>query len=156
MLGSNYPEQTTYHSARYNNVFRLAMKIRFVLGRFCPPQIIKFLTTGILNTVIGNGIYAVLLFADIPYLVALLFATITGVIFNYFSYGYIVFNGYTGRLVLCKFTITYLIIFSLNAIGLSVLIRYFFLSPYAAQLICIPPNILLSWLLMKCWVFKRL
>ena len=132
------------------------MKIRFVLGRFCPPQIIKFLTTGILNTVIGNGIYAVLLFADIPYLVALLFATITGVIFNYFSFGHIVFNGYRGWLVFCKFAIAYLVIYGLNAIGLSALIRYFFVSPYVGQVICIPPSVMLSWLLMNCWVFKRL
>ncbi len=132
------------------------MKLPLVIGRLCSPEIIKFLTVGILNTIFGYGIYAVLLFADIPYLVALLFATISGVLFNYFSFGYIVFNGYRGWFIFCKFAITYLAIYGLNAIGLSALIRYFYVSPYVGQVICIPPSILLSWFLMNCWVFKRL
>jgi putative flippase GtrA len=132
------------------------MEQRLFLEKLRNHKFFKFMVAGILNTFFGYAIYAVLLFASIPYLMALLLATITGVVFNYFSFGYIVFNGHIGCLVFCKLAIAYLLIYGLNAVGLSVLIRYFFVSPYLGQFLCIFPSLVLSWLLMNCWVFKRL
>ena len=138
------------------NKFCLPMKWRVDLARLYAPKIIKFLTAGILNTIFGYAVYAALLFASIPYLVALLLATIAGVIFNYFCFGHIVFNGHSGWLVFCKFVIAYTVIYNVNAVALNALISYFLVSPYVGQVICILPNVLLSWILMNCWVFKRL
>lgn len=132
------------------------MKLRLISGLFCHPKGFKFLTAGMLNTIFGYAIYALLLYVGISYQIALILATIAGIIFNYFSFGYIVFNGGRGWLIFCKFAISYLFIYGLNALGLSVLIKYFFVNPYFGQVICILPGILLSWLLMNCWVFKRL
>jgi putative flippase GtrA len=132
------------------------MKWRVDLGLWCGPKIMKFITAGILNTIFGYTVFAVLMFVGNSYLIALFLSTVVGVIFNYFSFGHIVFNVHSGWLVFIKFVIAYAVIYGLNAVGLSVLISHFLVSPYVGQGICIGPNILLSWLLMNCWVFKRL
>lgn len=131
------------------------MNHRFGLGRFSDPKIIKFLSAGVLNTVFGYSVYAVLLFIKVPYLVALFVATFAGVIFNYISFGRIVFNGHGGWFVFGKFVIAYALIYGANAALLRVLMVYFLLNPYLGQVICIPISVLLSWLLMNYWVYKN-
>lgn len=115
----------------------------------------KFLGTGVLNTVFGYAIYAALLFIGVPYLVALFVATVVGVIFNYFSFGRMVFHGYSGWFVFGKFVVAYALIYGTNAAILRVLTRDFLLSPYFGQVICIPISVLLSWLSMNHWVYKN-
>jgi putative flippase GtrA len=117
--------------------------------------IIKFLGTGALNTIFGYTVYAVLIYASVPYLTALFVATATGVIFNYFSFSRMVFHYRGGWFVFGKFVITYGIVYAVNAFLLKALIHNFMLTPYTAQVICIPPTVLLNWLLMNSWVFKK-
>ena len=131
------------------------MKQRANLWQMFEPKIIIFLTAGIVNTIFGYAVYAVLLFVGTSYLIALLLATIAGVIFNYFSFGRFVFHRHSGWLVFCRFVVTYAAIYGFNAAGLTVLTRDFLVSPYIGQVICIPPSVLLSWLLMNYWVFRK-
>jgi len=58
--------------------------------------IARFIGVGLINTVVGYGIYGILILLNVPYLVALLMATIMGVIFNYFSIGRLVFKSRGG------------------------------------------------------------
>jgi putative flippase GtrA len=131
------------------------MSQRFDLGRFADPKIIKFLSAGVLNTVFGYSVYAVLLFIKFPYLLALFVATVAGIIFNYFSFGRLVFHGHGGWFVFGKFVIAYALIYGVNAAFLRVFTIDFLLSPYLGQAICIPISVLLSWLLMNYWVYKN-
>ena len=131
------------------------MSQRFDLGRFADPKIIKFLSAGVLNTVFGYSVYAVLLFIKTPYLLALFVVTVAGIIFNYFSFGRLVFNGHGGWFVFGKFVIAYALIYGVNAAVLRVFTIDFLLSPYLGQVICIPISVLLSWLLMNYWVYKN-
>jgi putative flippase GtrA len=131
------------------------MSQRFDLGRFADPKIIKFLSAGVLNTVFGYSVYAVLLFIKFPYLLALFVATVAGIIFNYFSFGRLVFHGHGGWFVFGKFVIAYALIYGVNAALLRVFTIDFLLSPYLGQVICIPISVLLSWLLMNYWVYKN-
>ena len=117
--------------------------------------LIKFLGTGVLNTVFGYAIYAVMIFISAPYLVALFVATVMGVIFNYFSFGRMVFRGHGGRFVFGKFIIAYAAIYGVNAVLLKVLTGVFLLNPYMSQVLCIPSSVLLGWLLMNYWVYKK-
>lgn len=116
---------------------------------------IRFLAVGVLNTLFGYAAYAVLLVVGFPYPVALLLATIFGVIFNYFNFGQFVFSGHRDWLAFCKFVAVYAAIYAMNAVGLRVLVQDFLLNPYVGQFICIPPSVLLSWLLMNYWVFRK-
>jgi putative flippase GtrA len=131
------------------------MSQRFYFGRLDNPKIIKFLSAGIINTVFGYSVYALLLFIKTPYLIALLVATIAGVVFNYFNFGRMVFHGVGGWFVFGKFVIGYALIYGANAILLGILTRDLHINAYIGQVICIPLNVLLSWFLMTYWVYKN-
>ena len=117
--------------------------------------LIKFLGTGALNTIFGYAVYATLIYASVPYLTALFVATAAGIIFNYFSFSRMVFHSPGGWFVFGKFVITYGIVYAVNAVLLNALLHKVILTPYAAQIICIPPTVLLNWLLMNSWVYKK-
>jgi len=57
--------------------------------------------------------------------------------------------------VFIKFIITYVIAYVLNATVLYILDEQFHFNPYLGQIIYIPINVLLSWVLMSKWVFKK-
>ena len=131
------------------------MNRQFCTRSLCDPRIIKFLSVGVLNTVFGYAVYAILIFINAPYLIALFVATVAGVIFNYFSFGRIVFHGHGGWLVFGKFVIAYGVVYIVNAGLLVALTGGFRFNPYVGQVICIPLSVFLSWLLMNCWVYKK-
>ena len=131
------------------------MSERFGLRRLANPKIIKFLSVGVINTVFGYSIYALLLFIKTPYLIALFVATIAGVVFNYFSFGRMVFKGVGGWFVFRKFVVGYALIYGANAFLLGALTRNFHVNLYIGQIICIPISVLLSWLLMNYWIYKN-
>lgn len=118
-------------------------------------KLARFLGTGVLNTVFGYTVYAGLLFVEVPYLTALFVATVAGVIFNYFSFGQLVFGMRTQWKVFAKFVIAYFLIYLANALLLSALKEKLLIDPLLGQIFCIPPSILASWLLMNLWVYKN-
>lgn len=123
--------------------------------RIFSPTIARFLGVGLLNTVVGYAIYAILILFDVPYLAALFMATVTGVIFNYFSIGRLVFKSRGGMIVFGKFIAAYGLVYFANAAGLELSIKNFQLNPYLGQALCVPPSVILSWLLMNYWVYKN-
>lgn len=131
------------------------MSLKLGLEKLSDPKIIKFLSVGVLNTVFGYAVYAALLFIKTPYLVALLLATAAGVVFNYFSFSRIIFQGQSSWFVFAKFIVAYSLIYGVNAALLRMFTLSFFLSPYVGQIICIPISVLLSWLLTNYWVYKK-
>jgi putative flippase GtrA len=123
--------------------------------RLLDPRIIKFLFAGIINTIFGYAVYAILIFVNLPYLTALFVATVAGVIFNYFSFGRMVFSSQGGWQVFARFVIAYSVVYVINAFLLMVLTKDFYFNPYVGQVICLPLSVLLSWLLMNRWVYKK-
>lgn len=123
--------------------------------RLYAQGIIKFLLVGVLNTVFGYAVYAFLIFIGVPYLTALFISTVAGVIFNYFSFGRIVFRSQGGFLVFGKFVFVYGVVYAVNACLLAALTSSLHFNPYEGQVICIPLNISLSWFLMNYWVYKK-
>lgn len=118
-------------------------------------RIIKFLSVGVLNTAFGYAAYTILIYINVPYLTALLVATIAGVTFNYFSIGRLVFEAKGGIAVFAKFIAAYGLVYGVNAVGLELSIKHLQLNPYLGQALCVPPSVLLSWLLMNYWVYKN-
>ena len=115
---------------------------------------IKFLFAGLVNTAFGYISYAVLIYFGLPYLLALLIATIIGIIFNFFNFSRFVFNERSTRYIFLKFIAAYILIYLVNSIVLIFLTREFLFDPYLGQVICIPLSVVLSWLLMKNWVYR--
>jgi len=131
------------------------MNHQFGTGGLPNRRIVKFLSVGMLNTVFGYSAYAVLIFVNVPYLIALFVATVAGVAFNYFSFSRMVFHVHGGRFIFVKFVIAYGVIYVANAALLRALTKDFLFSLYMGQVICIPLSVLLSWLLMNYWVYKK-
>lgn len=119
------------------------------------PTIAKFLGVGLINTVVGYAIYAALILCGISYLVALFLSTAAGVTFNYFTTRRLVFKSRGGTIVFGKFLAAYGLVYSVNAVGLELFIKYLQLNPYIGQALCIPPSVIISWLLMNYWVYKN-
>lgn len=117
--------------------------------------IARFIGVGLLNTAVGYALYGLLILLTVPYLAALLIATIMGMIFNYFSIGRMVFRTEGGRLVFAKFIAAYSVVYGINATALDILIKHFQFNLYIGQALCIPLSVLISWLLMNYWVYKN-
>jgi putative flippase GtrA len=130
------------------------MMYRLKLREFKESKKIRFLAVGVLNTIFGYVTYAVILFIGFPYPVALLLATILGIIFNYFNFKKIFF-GHRDWLAFFKFLAVYGAVFGVNTAGLRLLVQEFLINPYLGQIICVPPSLLLSWSLMNYWVFRK-
>jgi putative flippase GtrA len=123
-------------------------------GNWRSHRWVKFLGVGVLNTLVGYSIYAVLVLIGLPYLLALFMATVAGVIFNYFSFGRMVFKADGGWTVFFKFVAAYVLVYVTNAFLLIRLTENGFLNLYWAQVLCIGPSVLVGWLLMNYWVYK--
>ncbi|MGV8835496.1 GtrA family protein [Cellvibrio sp.] len=115
-------------------------------------QFIRFLVVGVVNTLFGYSIYALLIYLGLSYIYALLFATILGVLFNFHTIGRLVFQSRDKRLI-GKFFAVYAITFCLNLLFINLMIK-FELSAYLAGAFALVPTTILSFLLNKFFVFK--
>ena len=115
-------------------------------------QLVRFLLTGGLNTVFGYAVYLMGLAARLSPELALLVATCTGALFNYYTTARLVFRHRTGsRLV--PFVGTYALIYMVNA-GAIRLVLHGGLAPALAQAVLIPVMAVLSFALFRFLVFK--
>jgi putative flippase GtrA len=111
----------------------------------------RFLAVGVLNTVFGYTVYALLLFAGLHYATALLLATVVGVLFNFRSTGRLVF-GNRDDSRLWRFMGVYLFCYLLN-IGCLRLLDTAGLGPYVAQGVLLPPLTVAAFALNHLFVF---
>ena len=125
------------------------------LAKLTSNKFVRFLFAALINTAFGYIVYATLIFFDAPYAYALLIANIAGIIFNYLSYGKILFKDNGNLYVFLKFVAAYAGTYFFNVMSLELLISNFKLGPYLAQLICIIPNATITWILINYWVYKK-
>lgn len=116
-------------------------------------QGLRFLATGALNTAFGYAVYAGLLALGMGYLPALALATVIGVVFNYQTYGRLVFRPGGGARAFVRFVLAYAAVYGLNAWLLHQLVQVVGVGPYLGQALCLPPAVALSWLLLGRWVY---
>lgn len=116
-------------------------------------QFIKFIIVGIVNTLFGYSIFALLLWLNFHYTLAVIIGTIISVIFNFFTTGKIVFNNKKMGLIF-KFILAYIFIMILNIICLAIA-DHFGLNLYYAGLVLSGIMAIVSFLLQKLFVFKE-
>ena len=114
-------------------------------------KFIKYLFVGALNTLFSYTIYAVFISLGIIANVALFLQYIVGVLWNFKTTGALVFKNHNNRLIF-KFIACYIFTFILNSILLKLLTMR--LNPYISQALLIFPIALISFAIMKLWVFK--
>lgn len=126
---------------------------QFLWGIFknIDEKFFKFLFVGFLNTAFSYFLYAVFVSLGLIANVALFFQYIIGVLWNFKTTGTIVFQNKDNKLIF-KFIASYVLTFFINSIFLKFLTS--FINAYLAQAILILPIALLSFILLKKWVFK--
>jgi putative flippase GtrA len=116
--------------------------------------VLRFVGTGLLNSVFGYGVYALLIIAGAPVWAAVGGATVLGIIFNFFSYGGLVFgNASFGRLP--AFIAVYAVLYVLN-VGLVHMVMAWGAGALLAQAFVFPLMAALAFLLMRVFVFGNL
>jgi putative flippase GtrA len=117
------------------------------------PQLIKFLFVGGLNTVFGYGVFAFFLTLHVHYSLAALLSTLLGILFNFKTYGTLVFRNSDNRL-LFKFLGVYGTTYLLAVSSIAVL-KSFSMSAFVAGAIMAVPLAMISFLLNRRFVFRR-
>jgi putative flippase GtrA len=121
------------------------------------PPLLRFFVVGGANTLFGYGAYATLLFVGLHYAAAALLGTIAGVIFNFFTTGRLVF-GHARSDAIGRFVAVYALLYGVNVALLSLLqgvrVGAHVVGPYLAGLLLIVPMALLSFVLMRRFVFR--
>lgn len=113
----------------------------------------RFFVVGILNTVFGYSVFAMLVLAAVPAQPALIVATISGVAFNYFTTGHIVFADADSS-AFSAFVLVYAASYLLNAIALHQLVGAG-LSPLFSQLVLLPIVAIGNYVALRYFVFRR-
>jgi len=117
-------------------------------------KFIKFIFVGILNTIAGYLAFAFLIFIGLHYSIANFLATIFGIIFNFFSTGRIVFKNQNNSLFL-KFFGVYTLTWATSTGFIYLFKNIFNNNIYITGFIILIPNAILSFVLMKYYVFKK-
>ena len=118
------------------------------------PQFLNFLLVGGLNTLVGYALFAFFVFLGFGDILAPLFANFLGVLFNFKSYGYLVFKNKDNRLIF-KFFAVYAIVYISNVLGLVLFAKAGLENRYLSGLILVIPLALLAYYLNSTYVFKQ-
>jgi putative flippase GtrA len=124
-----------------------------IAKKIVEKQIVRFVLVACLNTLFGYGTFALLIFCGLHYPFAILISTIAGVIFNFKTYGLLVFNSNANRLII-RFVVVYLLVYICNVSGIAIF-EYFKISNYLAGMILALPIGFLGYFLNKRFVFNN-
>jgi putative flippase GtrA len=113
----------------------------------------KYLLIGGVNTAFGYSVFAILLFFGLHYSLAVLVGTILGVLFNFQSYGRLVFQDYSWNL-LSRFVFVYTIIYFAN-ITLLLIFDLVVSNLYISGLMVLPIIAYLGYFFNKRYVWKK-
>ena len=115
-------------------------------------EIYKYLIVGGVNTVVGYSIFAIIIFFGFHYSLAVLIATILGVLFNFQSYGRLVFKNHSWYF-LGRYITVYIFIYFVNLI-LLLIFDLLVSNLYISGLMVTPFMAYLGYLLNKRYVWK--
>lgn len=117
-------------------------------------RFIRFLFAGTVNTVFGYTVYCVFVLLGFNYPIALLLATLVGVVFNFITVSNWVF-GAGGRARFVRFVLAYVVLYLGNLAGLYALIDVLGMGPLLAQLLVLPLYVITAFLVFRRFVFPR-
>lgn len=115
-------------------------------------EIARFGVAGAVNTVFGFGVYSGLVLLGVPVFASLLVATVTGVFFNFLTFGGFAFRRLDARR-LPRFVVAYGVIYVFNLALLEGVRAVTVLGPIVAQLACLAVVAPAAYLLLKAKVF---
>lgn len=116
-------------------------------------QLVSFVLVGVLNTIVGYLIYAMLISFGFNYVISITLATILGILFNFKTIGKYVFSSHDNSLLM-KFFGVYAIVLIVN-ISIIKVFKLYGYNDYVSGLIALLPSASISFVLNKYFVFKR-
>ncbi len=116
-------------------------------------QFARFVLVGIINSIFGYGCFTLLLYVGLHYSIALLLATVVGVLFNFKSLGFLVFGSRNNSLIF-RFISCYIAVYAVNVLGVKILL-YMGVSAYLSGAILIIPMALIAFILNTRFVFSH-
>ena len=117
-------------------------------------RFIKFLFVGGLNTAFGYGIFALFIWVGMHYSVASFFSTVLGIIFNFFTTGRLVFANSDNSLIF-RFLVVYGLNWLINVTLIWLITLLGYTNMYVICMVLLLPCAVVSYVLMKLFVFKR-
>jgi len=114
-------------------------------------EFVRFVLVAILNTAFGYGLFAFFIWIGLHYTLATLLSTILGVLFNFKTYGVLVFKNKDNKRII-RFVLVYCFLYLCNIGGIA-LLKGFGMSSYLAGLVMIVPVGLLGYFLNKKFVY---
>jgi len=116
----------------------------------------RFLVAGIINTLFGITI-GILFLSILPfhYTLTIFLSTVLSVCFNYFTSLTYVFKKVNSKKTTIRYFLVYLLMYLINMICISILIKQFSMSDILAFVLCSPAIIVLTYLLQKNIVFQN-
>ena len=109
---------------------------------------------GGVNTVFYYALYSLLIYAGLHYAAAVAIATVCGVLFNFQTFGRVVFKNFQTRL-LGRFAAVYAVVYLANVAGLAALERVGLADKYLAGAVLVLPVAMLGYVLNRTFVFNR-
>lgn len=124
------------------------------LSDFFKSKFNKYIIVGFFNTLFGYLLFSFLVFLNFDVKLALLFSYILGIMFNFITYKYLVFEVPFNVIRLVKYIIVYVVTYNINLYLLNFTFE-FINNYYISQILVLPLIIALTWLLLNKWVFKK-
>jgi putative flippase GtrA len=128
-------------------------KIVATIHRLWSIPFLRFLVVGAVNTVVGYSIFAVCILLNFHYAIATALSVFMGTLFNFKVQSIVVFKNKNNWLIF-RFFLVSVIYYLLNTGLLKLFIIYNF-NKLVAQAIIILPLAIVSFLLMRKFVFRR-
>ena len=116
-------------------------------------RFMRFIVIGVVNSVFGYSLFAFFLILRLRPEVALLMATIIGLIFNIYTTRRIVFQDQKQSKIFA-FLAVYFFVYITNAVALRFL-TYMSLSPLVSQFALLPVAAILTYILLQKIVYRK-
>lgn len=130
----------------------LTLMIKQLIVKFLDNKLIRFFLVSGLNTAFGYGLFALLVFIGLHYIISGFISTIAGILFNFKTIGIIVFKEHNNSLIF-RFFAVYGITYLCNIGGIA-LLKYVGFNTYYAGAILLIPSGLLAFILNRFFVFS--
>lgn len=158
----NELENSIKQSTEYRKIRSvLSIMFNWLYTKFCfgilsnfERKFVKYLFVGFINTVFSYLIYAIIVTISGRPTFSLGLSYIIGIIFNFQTTGRIVFKNKDDTLIL-KFFLSYIITFFINRYSLDTLVSTVGMDKYLSQAILVFPIAIISFFLLKFFVFKE-
>lgn len=116
-------------------------------------RFLRFLVVGGLNTAVNYGIYALLVYLGLGYLLAATLSFVTGLVISFKTQGRFVFEG-RGKRAFARFVASWLLIYVVHVSLLGLLVRGG-MDSYLAGALLLVPTALLSFAVLRLVVFRE-